>query len=184
MPSNSQRLSLKASNEVATREAMTQRRQEWTMRIRKAKKNQLLALKRRYIGTREVSSVTNDNTCPMDYNGSISDLANLVTEDPERYLEVFQKALSSHDPLRSQQSSKDIGIDTSTSSFTPDDVNDPLNLINVLSKCLNHYNASSSKLSLMAARVLTNIAAMELPSDQEESYYGHMPETWTNIFIN
>jgi Importin beta binding domain len=181
--SSQNRLSLKAKNEIATREAMTQRRQEWTMRIRKTKKNQMLAMKRRYVGTTENVSVGNDTNVTMDHNDSISDLANKVMDDPERYLEAFQKALSSHNPVLSQQISTTLRSSTSVSSFSPEDVTDSLKLIHVLSQALTNFDASSSKLSLMAARALTNIAAMELPSDTEVNYYGHIPETWTSIFI-
>jgi hypothetical protein len=176
--SGRQRISKKASNDIACREAMTLRRQEWTNKIRKAKKNQLLARKRRYVrppsdsAAEMESSPTKSPTnaamrAAAPSSSSLAELANRVNSNPASlHLPAFQAALSSED--------------AKTSTFKPEDLQDALRFINSLGLIVVDQ---ASPLRLTAARVLTNLAAIEPPNDDDGNYYGRVPDSWSDVMV-
>jgi hypothetical protein len=176
--SSSQRLSLKASNDVATRDAMTQRRQEWTNRIRKTKKDHILAMKRRYVPTpsTDTMGMATTVTTTESSTGSLVDLANRAVENPILHLAAFQLALS-----LSSNNSDDMH---SSTTLKPDQLSDPLRLVNMLASIL--IDASSPPLRLTAARALTNLAAIDAidaPQEGDNNYYGHVQESWSSLLV-
>jgi hypothetical protein len=172
--SSSQRLSLKASSDAATREAMTQRRQEWTSRIRKDKKNQILAMKRRYI-----PPVSPTNEVAMETSSSLVDLANRTVENPSLYLANFQAVLSTNCTAHNDEGVQ--GNNLNDPTLKPEDLTDPLQLVNVLANILVD-TTSPATLKLAAAQALTNLAAIET-TPINDNYYGRLPESWSTILV-
>lgn len=179
----SQRLSLKASNDVATRQAMTQRRQEWATRIRKAKKDHVLAVKRRYVPPVNLSPMKDSNDAAgMDLaDTSLVDLANQAIQNPTLHLEAFQSALSRSDAAHQGKTSAKVTQTHPPMILKPDDLVDPLSLINVLAGVIIAATTSAA-LKLAAARVLTNLAAMDAPQDDDD-YYGNPQESWSTLLV-
>jgi hypothetical protein len=166
---SSQRLSLKATNDVATREAMTQRRQEWAARIRKSKKDHVLAMKRRYVPPLNTSPMkdSDDAFSETDVtNSSLVDLANRAIQNPTLHLEAFETALSRSATTR-QGTTPANDVQTHPSmTLKPEDLINPLSLIDVLAGVLVDATMSAAT-KLAAARILTNLPAMVHACGQE-----------------
>jgi hypothetical protein len=170
MPSESRgERSLKKMNAEAQRRAMNERRHEYTNRIRKAKKSQLLELKRRYVPP---------TPTPVKSNAS----SIVITVEDLAWDYIRSK---SHASLRALESSLSATSDTFV--FQPVDVipnedTPAMLLANTLAYSLT--TDTSTEVRLLASRVLTNLAAMEKRyGDDDMSYYGRQPEGWCHVLI-
>mmetsp|Transcript_14882 Transcript_14882/g.22723 ORF Transcript_14882/g.22723 Transcript_14882/m.22723 type:complete len:666 (+) Transcript_14882:196-2193(+) len=169
------RLPVKQSDDLATRQAMTKRRQDLTNRIRKKKKSQILALKRRY--TTPSEETTWDNHTKNSHAGSASKNEELIVLADN----IVQQASGLKLPLNHlAEFYSAISRDLRDYDLQPEHLIDSIKFIDVVSLVL--LNASS-ELQLIAARILTNLAAVERNLDENDNYYGHVPKSWANIII-
>jgi hypothetical protein len=153
-------------NAEAQRRAMNERRHEYTNRIRKAKKSQLLQLKRRY-------------TPPTHVESDITSTKSMLDELAWDY--IRSKSAAS---LAALQSALSFSCDTSffqQVEVIPNEDTPALQLVNTLAYSLTMD--TSIEVRLLSSRVLTNLAAIEQKDDDEMSYYERRPEGWCQVLI-
>lgn len=163
---------------------MTQRRQEWAARIRKSKKDHILAMKRRYVPPENSSPMkdSDDAISQTDTtNSSLVDLANRAIQNPTLHLEAFESALSRSYAARQGSTLADDAQTHLSTTLKPEDLINPLSLIDVLAGVLTDVTISAA-IKLAAARILTNLAAME-SHQEEDNYYGNTPESWSALVV-
>ena len=164
MPSTERVTSLKRATAEEKRRAMNERRHEYASKIRKAKKSHLLTMKRRY----NAAPTTSDDT-PMITTSSLQDLCyNYIQHHTLESLSSLQTALASSDTA------------VLTLDNTPESM---MQLCNTLAYSLR--SDASLEERLLASRVLTNLAAMNVStkSSDDESYYSKQPEGWCQVLI-
>jgi hypothetical protein len=148
---------------------MNERRHEYSNRIRKVKRSQLLQLKRRYVPPVPLLGIDTAST-----KNTVENLAwDYIRSKTAATLTALQSALlsSSCDALFFQQ------VQVIPNEDTP-----ALQLANTLAYSLTMD--TSIEVRLLASRVLTNLAAMEQKDDGEKmSYYERRPEGWCQVLI-
>jgi hypothetical protein len=145
---------------------MNKRRHEYTNRIRKAKKSQLVELKRRYVPP----------PTPVKSNTTTSTVDDLAWDY------IRSKSPASLEALESSLSATSDTFVFQAADVIPNKDTPALQLANTLAYSLTAD--TSMQVRLLACRVLTNLAAMEQrDGDDDMSYYGRQPEGWCHVLI-
>lgn len=146
---------------------MNERRHLYSQKIRKAKKAQLISLKRR---CQQHDSAADVNMSTIPSSNSLQDLCVAYIQQPNLVnLTALQSALATSDTAVLELSS-------------PESM---MQLCNTLAVSQSPQ-ASSLDERLLASRVLTNLAAMNVvsPSSSGDDYYTKQPQGWCDVLIH